>query len=385
MGKKLGFEITRKSKKSKARIGIIHTASGDIETPVFLPVATKGVIKTLTNQEVLGIGFKALLMNTYHLYLKPGDRFIKKQGGLHKFLNWNYPIITDSGGFQVFSLGLGIEHNIGKYANWFADPEIKIQKQNPNKKLAKIYSWGVEFQSHLDGSWHKLTPQKSIEIQENLDSDLGFALDECTSPFSDYNYTKESLIRTHNWAIQSLKSKTRKDFLLFGVVQGGLWKDLRIESAKFISSLDFNGFGIGGPVGKDQREMLKIAQWVLEVLPQEKPKHMLGIGHPNDLEPLIKLGIDSFDCVAPARYARHGYAFYKNKKLNLNKSIYLNDLKPIDKDCQCYTCQNFSRQYLSYLFRISEFLAMRLLTIHNLFYMFKKIEEIKNKIRKDLI
>lgn len=385
MGKKLGFEITRKSKKSKARIGIIHTASGDIETPVFLPVATKGVIKTLTNQEVLGIGFKALLMNTYHLYLKPGDRFIKKQGGLHKFLNWNYPIITDSGGFQVFSLGLGIEHNIGKYANWFADPEIKIQKQNPNKKLAKIYSWGVEFQSHLDGSWHKLTPQKSIEIQENLDSDLGFALDECTSPFSDYNYTKESLIRTHNWAIQSLKSKTRKDFLLFGVVQGGLWKDLRIESAKFISSLDFNGFGIGGPVGKDQREMLKIAQWVLEVLPQEKPRHMLGIGHPNDLEPLIKLGIDSFDCVAPARYARHGYAFYKNKKLNLNKSIYLNDLKPIDKDCQCYTCQNFSRQYLSYLFRISEFLAMRLLTIHNLFYMFKKIEEIKNKIRKDLI
>ncbi len=385
MGKKLGFEITRKSKKSKARIGIIHTASGDIETPVFLPVATKGVIKTLTNQEVLGIGFKALLMNTYHLYLKPGDRFIKKQGGLHKFLNWNYPIITDSGGFQVFSLGLGIEHNIGKYANWFADPEIKIQKQNPNKKLAKIYSWGVEFQSHLDGSWHKLTPQKSIEIQENLDSDLGFALDECTSPFSDYNYTKESLIRTHNWAIQSLKSKTRKDFLLFGVVQGGLWKDLRVESAKFISSLDFNGFGIGGPVGKDQREMLKIAQWVLEVLPQEKPKHMLGIGHPNDLEPLIKLGIDSFDCVAPARYARHGYAFYKNKKLNLNKSIYLNDLKPIDKDCQCYTCQNFSRQYLSYLFRISEFLAMRLLTIHNLFYMFKKIEEIKNKIRKDLI
>ena len=385
MGKKLGFEITRKSKKSKARIGIIHTASGDIETPVFLPVATKGVIKTLTNQEVLGIGFKALLMNTYHLYLKPGDRFIKKQGGLHKFLNWNYPIITDSGGFQVFSLGLGIEHNIGKYANWFADPEIKIQKQNPNKKLAKIYSWGVEFQSHLDGSWHKLTPQKSIEIQENLDSDLGFALDECTSPFSDYNYTKESLIRTHNWAIQSLKSKTRKDFLLFGVVQGGLWKDLRIESAKFISSLDFNGFGIGGPVGKDQREMLKIAQWVLEVLPQEKPKHMLGIGHPNDLEPLIKLGIDSFDCVAPARYARHGYAFYKNKKLNLNKSIYLNDLKPIDRDCNCYTCQNFSRQYLSYLFRISEFLAMRLLTIHNLFYMFKKIEEIKNKIRKDLI
>ncbi|HRS47939.1 MAG TPA: tRNA guanosine(34) transglycosylase Tgt [Candidatus Paceibacterota bacterium] len=385
MGKKLGFEIIRKSKKSKARIGIIHTASGDIETPVFLPVATKGVIKTLTNQEVLGIGFKALLMNTYHLYLKPGDRFIKKQGGLHKFLNWNYPIITDSGGFQVFSLGLGIEHNIGKYANWFADPEIKIQKQNPNKKLAKIYSWGVEFQSHLDGSWHKLTPQKSIEIQENLDSDLGFALDECTSPFSDYNYTKESLIRTHNWAIQSLKSKTRKDFLLFGVVQGGLWKDLRVESAKFISSLDFNGFGIGGPVGKDQREMLKIAQWVLEVLPQEKPKHMLGIGHPNDLEPLIKLGIDSFDCVAPARYARHGYAFYKNKKLNLNKSIYLNDLKPIDRDCNCYTCQNFSRQYLSYLFRISEFLAMRLLTIHNLFYMFKKIEEIKNKIRKDLI
>jgi len=385
MGKKLGFEIIRKSKKSKARIGIIHTASGDIETPVFLPVATKGVIKTLTNKEVLDIGFKALLMNTYHLYLKPGDRFIKKQGGLHKFLNWNYPIITDSGGFQVFSLGLGIEHNIGKYANWFADPEIKIQKQNPNKKLAKIYSWGVEFQSHLDGSWHKLTPQKSIEIQENLDSDLGFALDECTSPFSDYNYTKESLIRTHNWAIQSLKSKTRKDFLLFGVVQGGLWKDLRIESAKFISSLDFNGFGIGGPVGKDQREMLKIAQWVLEVLPQEKPNHMLGIGHPNDLEPLIKLGIDSFDCVAPARYARHGYAFYKNKKLNLNKSIYLNDLKPIDRDCNCYTCQNFSRQYLSYLFRISEFLAMRLLTIHNLFYMFKKIEEIKNKIRKDLI
>ena len=385
MAKKLGFEIIKKSKKSKARIGIIHTFSGDIETPVFLPVATKGVVKTLTNQEILDIGFKALLMNTYHLYLKPGDEFIKKQGGLHKFLNWNYPIITDSGGFQAFSLGLGIEHNIGKYANWFADPEVKIQKQNPNKKLAKIYSWGVEFRSHLDGSWRKLTPQKSIEIQENLDSNLGFALDECTSPFSDYNYTKESLARTHNWAIQSLKSKTRKDFLLFGVVQGGLWKDLRVASAKFISSLDFDGFGIGGPVGKDQKEMLKIAQWVLGVLPEEKPKHMLGIGHPNDLEPLIKLGIDSFDCVAPARYARHGYAFYKNKKLNLNKSIYLNDLKPIDKDCKCYTCQNFSRQYLCYLFRTSEFLAMRLLTIHNLYYMFEKITEIKNKISKGLI
>ena len=385
MAKKLGFEIIKKSKKSKARIGIIHTASGDIETPVFFPVATKGVVKTLTNQEVLDIGFKALLMNTYHLYLKPTDKFIKKQGGLHKFLNWNYPIVTDSGGFQAFSLGLGIEHNIGKYANWFADPEIEIKKQNSNKKLAKIYSWGVEFQSHLDGSWHKLTPQKSIEIQENLDSDLGFALDECTSPFSDYNYTKESLIRTHNWAIQSLKSKTRKDFLLFGVVQGGLWKDLRTESAKFISSLDFNGYGVGGPVGKDQKEMLKIAQWVLEVLPEEKPKHMLGIGHPTDLEPLVKLGIDSFDCVAPARYARHGYAFYKNKKLDLSKSIYLNDRKPIDKNCNCYTCKNFSRQYLCYLFKISEFLAMRLLTIHNLFYMFEKIQEIKNKIRKDLI
>ncbi len=371
------FKVIKKHKKTKARLGLIKTSHGVMHTPAFFPVATKATVKSLTPEDIKEIGFEAVLANTYHLYLQPGHKIIKKMGGLHKFMNWHSPISTDSGGFQVFSLGAGFNQDVGKVLK-----NNDIENQNINVgKLVKIDNDGVTFTSHLDGSSHRFTPEKSIKIQEDLGADIIFAFDECSSPLVDYSYTKESMERTHKWAERCLKARKNKKQFLFGIVQGGLFKDLRINSAKFIGQLDFDGFGIGGSFGKV--EMKKALDWVIPYLSEEKPRHLLGIGYLKDIKEAVKRGIDLFDCVYPTRLARHGTFLTNKGELNILKSVYRSDKKPIMKNCDCYTCRNFSRAYLHHLFKAKEMLAGRLATYHNLHFMYKYMEKIREDIKLD--
>ena len=397
------FRILKKSKNSRARRGIIETKHGVIETPAFIPVGTQATVKGMTVDQLKSIGYQSLLCNTYHLYLRPGDKVIKKMGGLHKFMNWDRPIFTDSGGFQVFSLGYGLEHGVGKVASMFpgekggvlhGETEHVIKKE----KLTRITENGVEFRSHLDGSLRFLTPEKSIEIQRNLGADLIFAFDECNSPLHDYVYTKKSLARTHRWAKRSLAAFQGGDPVttgrgspnemgrqaLYGIIQGGAFRDLREEAAKFISKMDFDGIGIGGALGNTKKEMYKILGWFTPLLPENKPKHLLGIGAPDDIIQGVKLGMDTFDCVMPTRIARNGSALLARggsyELLNLKLGRYLKDKNPIDKKCGCSTCESYSRAYLSHLFKAHEMLGPILATIHNLWFM----EQLMKKIRQSI-
>src|SRR3989344_1757786 len=399
------FKILKKSQKSLARLGLIETKHGVIETPAFIPVGTQGTVKGLTVEQLNNLGAQAVLCNAYHLYLRPGDAQVKKIGGLHKFMNWPKPVFTDSGGFQVFSLGYGLEHGVGKIASMFPGEKggvlskskgrILNKPQKPAKdKLTKITEDGVEFSSHLDGSKHFLTPEKSIKIQENLGADIIFAFDECTSPLHDYRYTKRSLARTHRWAVRSLNAKhsAPNDQSLYGIIQGGTHKDLRLEAAKFISSLDFEGIGVGGALGKTKKEMYKVIGWIAPFLPENKPRHLLGIGAADDIIEAVKLGMDTFDCVQPTRIARNGSAllttgglapFSVSKgSLNLKTSGCLKDTNPIDKKCDCYTCKNHTRAYLCHLFRANEMLGPVLTTIHNLRFMERFMEKVREEIKK---
>ncbi len=386
----MGFKILKKSNKHNGRLGVISTPHGDIQTPAFIPVGTQATIKGMTVDQLKQIGIEALLCNTYHLYLRPGDKAVKKMGGLHKFMNWDKPIFTDSGGFQVFSLGYGIEHKIGKMGNHYLNSRShnKIVK---DKKLTKITEEGVEFRSHIDGSKHFLTPEKSIQIQKNLGADIIFVFDECTSPLASYEYTKKSMEMTHRWAIRSLNEfqvpslkSLNKGQMLFGIVQGGQYKNLREASAKFIGKQDFDGFGIGGSFGSsygDSKEnMKKVLDWTIPFLPEEKPRHLLGIGGVDDIYEAVKRGIDTFDCVQPTRLGRNGSALIKKGNLNLKTSKLLKDNNPIDKKCQCYTCQNHSRAYLAHLFRSNEMLGPILTTIHNLYFMEKLMAECRRSL-----
>lgn len=374
------FKIIKKSKKSWARAGVLETPHGRIRTPAFVSIATQASVKSLSPEDLKNLGAEIILANTYHLYLRPGRETVRKAGGLHGFMNWHGPTMTDSGGFQVFSLGWGRVHQIGKIG-WFPGAE-EIQAFPLGKpKLVKISKNGVEFTSHLDGSRHFFTPEKSIKIQEDLGADIIFAFDECTSPLANYDYTKKSLKRTHEWAIRCLKAKKRKDQALFGIVQGGEYKDLREESAGFISGLPFDGIGIGGSLGKTKKDMFKILKWVYRFLPEEKPRHLLGIGKPEDFKNCVKLGVDLFDCVWPTRLARRGALLVKKGKINIENAKYVKDFSPIEKGCQCYTCLNFTRAYLSHLFRAKELLAYRLATIHNLHFTLNLV----GKIREDIL
>ncbi len=373
------FKILKKSKKSRARLGIIKTKHGVIHTPAFVPVATQAAIKGLTVDQLKSVGFESLLCNTYHLYLRPGDLTVKKMGGLHKFMKWNGPIWTDSGGFQVFSLGAAIQHGVGKVAN--AEGE-QVTPLKSGKSFVKITDDGVEFRSHLDGSKHFLTPEKSIQIQENLGADIIFAFDECTSPKHDHAYTEKSLTRTHSWARRCLKVFKGKNQALFGIVQGGIYKDLRIKSAKAIGAMDFDGFGIGGAFG--EKEMKEVLDWTIPFLPEDKPKHLLGIGSEKDIWEAVKRGIDTFDCVVPTRLGRAGSALIRGNKLfNAKSGRYSEDKKPIENDCGCYTCANYSRAYISHLFHANEMLGPILVTIHNLSFMYKLLEEIRERIANE--
>ncbi|MEA2037746.1 MAG: tRNA guanosine(34) transglycosylase Tgt [Nanoarchaeota archaeon] len=381
------FKINHESKNSKARLGKVTTSHGSFTTPIFIPVATLATIRSLDQKDMQDLGAEALLANTYHLHLRPGEKLIKKFKGLHKFMNWDKPIVTDSGGFQAFSLGFGMEHDIGKI-DYF--PE-KTRHHKKGEKWATIDDSGVTFRNPYHGEKIKLTPKSSMQIQSDLGVDIIFAFDECTSPLSSKAYTTTALNRTHKWAKECLKHYNKKQ-ALFGIVQGGMYKDLRIKSAKFIGKLPFQGFGIGGSLGKSKDDMHKILEWTIPLLPKNKPRHLLGIGAVEDLFNAVERGIDMFDCVAPTRWARRGHLYTtpaeggtkKNKfRINIDLAKYKEDKKPIDRTCNCYTCKNYSRAYLRHLFLAKELTYFRLSSLHNLHFLLRLMEKIRTSIKED--
>ncbi|MFH0874974.1 MAG: tRNA guanosine(34) transglycosylase Tgt [archaeon] len=384
------FKIT--SQEKSARTGVITTPHGKIDTPVFMIVGTKATVKAIGPDDLEKMGCQIVLANTFHLHLSPGEKLIKKFGGIREFMGWNGPMITDSGGFQVFSLGFGIEHNIGKQGNIFPEEAISKKKVLHDKeKFAKIDEEGVTFKSPTDGTMHRFTPEISIKIQEDLGADIILAFDECTSPMHDYIYVKNSLERTHRWARQSLKAHKKKEQALFGIIQGSEYKNLRKESSKFIAAQGFNGYAIGGSLGKSKEDMHNILEWCMPYLQNNKPRHLLGIGAVEDIFESVEQGIDMFDCVSPTRLARAGYLFISptskgnkaNKyRINIKNSKNKADKTPIDKNCDCYTCKNFSKAYLRHLYINNELLYFRLGSIHNLRFLQKLTEEIRESIRK---
>lgn len=395
------FKIEKKLKNSLGRSGVLQTPHGEIHTPAFVPVGTKATIKALTPEQVASLGAEVILANTYHLYLQPGDETVRDAGGLHAFMNWPGPMITDSGGFQVFSLGAAYGKEISKVTK-ITDPSLLIPERFDDSdapRLAKIGQDGVSFKSHLDGTVHYITPEKSIQIQHNLGADIIFAFDECTSPTEDLKYQEEALERTHIWAKRSLEehqklenSKKHKESsfssspqafssALFGIVQGGRDETLRKKSAEFMSSLDFDGFGIGGSFAKE--DMSTAVKWVNEILPEEKPRHLLGIGEPEDLFMGIENGVDLFDCVAPTRNARNGSLYTKHGKINITNTKYRNDFSKIEEDCGCYTCKNYTCAYVAHLFHGKEMQAGTLATIHNLYFIVNLVKKIRQSILDD--
>lgn len=371
------FGVFKKSGKSMARLGRIKTAHGELDTPAFAPVASQACVKTLDSRDIKEIGYEAILCNTYLLHLNPGSELIKEFGGLHKFMNFDGVIFTDSGGFQVFSLGKSIEHGVGKIAKIFPGEK---EPKTKGSSLVKIRKEGVTFYSPLDGKRHFLSPEKSIKIQQDLGADIIFAFDECTSPLDDFEYTKMAMQRTHFWVKRCFDAHKKKNQALFGIVQGGEWKDLRTESAKFIGSLDFDGFGIGGSLGKTKKTMYKILGWTIPLLPEEKPRHLLGIGYLEDFEKAIQAGVDIFDCTYPTRMARHGIVLTKKGELDMSNSKFLKEKGPLDRTCKCFVCKNYSRGYLCHLFRAKEISSQRFFTYHNLWFYKKYLDNIREKI-----
>ena len=404
----ISFEITAKLKNGRGRAGIITTPHGTIPTPAFIPVATKATIKALTPEMLRDmVGADATLANTYHLYLQPGPGILKKAGGLHHFMNWKGPTYTDSGGFQAFSLGPAWGKGIGKVTKGKQGEEIRAQnsehrndevKTNLDEEemshhgspLAIIDEDGVTFKSIIDGSTHRFTPESSIEIQHSIGADMIFAFDECISPQESYERQKTAVETTHRWAqrcidqhkklIEASENKTFAPALL-GIVQGGRHEDLRKHSARTIGSMDFEGFGIGGSFDKD--DIGTAVGWVCDELPENKPRHLLGIGEPNDLILGIENGIDTFDCVAPTRIARNGGAYTRTGRLNLHNAQYVEDFKPLDPECACYTCTNYTRAYIAHLFRAKEMLAATLTSIHNLYFIVNLVKKARQAIIDD--
>jgi len=382
----LSFKIIKKYKNTRARLGILKTPHGMIHTPNIAIVATKGSIRGISFDLARKFGGEIFMINTFHFFHNNRYKIFKKFGGLHKFLNINYPLMTDSGGFQVFSLGFGLEHGVGKVADIFP-----LEARNHNKSLefarpkgkslVKIFEEGVEFVSPYDGKKLFLSPELSIKIQKILKADIIFAFDECTSPLSSYEYTKQAMSRTHRWALRCLEEfKGTKNQVMFGIVQGGEYEDLRKESAKFINSLPFFGFGIGGSLGKSKKDIIKVLNWTVPLLDENKPKHLLGIGEVDDIFNAVEQGIDLFDCVIPTKWARHGTGFTFKGRINLRSSKYLNDKKPIDFECRCNICRKYSRSYLCHLIREKEIYGIMLLAEHNIFWILNLFKEIRKTI-----
>ncbi len=377
-----GFSVIKNSKKSHARLGLLETPHGTVETPAFVPVATQAAVKVLTEKEAEETGSQLLICNTYHLHLRPGEKVVKKHGGLHAFMQWKRPLMTDSGGFQVFSLGFGREHGMGKILKEKSD--ISVTDGDQPAKL-KITDDGVLFRSHIDGRELFLNPRESLRIQGALGADIMIAFDECPPPTADYAYVKTSLARTHRWAKESLDAKRSMRQALYGVVQGGRFQDLREESARFIGKLGFEGFAIGGEFGASKRAMTRMLRVVFMSLPPKKPRHLLGIGHPEDILPIIKSGVDTFDCIVPTHYGRRGIAFTSEGKLNLARSMFLEDKQPLDASCECFVCGTYARGYLAHLVRAREITALRLLTFHNLHFFNAFAAGIRARIREGKI
>jgi len=356
------FKVTAKDKS--ARTGVLKTTHGEFKTPAFMPCGTLASVKSLTPQDVREAGGEIVLANAYHLYLRPGTAVIKKAGGLHKFMGWRGPILTDSGGFQVFSLGNKKQ-------------ETRNMKQGG---LVKVTDKGVEFRSHIDGSKHFFTPEAVMQIQAALGSDIIMPLDECAPGDADYASAKRAMFRTHNWLLRSLALSSKLQ-ALFGIIQGVIYDDLRTESTKFIASQDVSGVAIGGlSVGEKREDMYHILEVIHPHLPEAKPRHLLGVGEPLDILESVERGIDMFDCVIPTRLARHGAALTAKGRINLLNKTFKSIQKPIEENCQCYACRNFSLSYVSHLLRENEILGIRLLTIHNLHFMFNFMAQIRAAI-----
>ncbi|MBU6141611.1 tRNA guanosine(34) transglycosylase Tgt [Patescibacteria group bacterium] len=375
----ISFTITKRSKKSRARLGILKTPHGTVQTPAFVPVATQAAVKALTSEQVMRTKTQILISNTFHLHIRPGEKVVKAGGGIQKFMNLQKPFMTDSGGFQVFSLGFGKDFGMGKILSQKQKQNTSIQVgQQP--KLLKITEDGVLFRAYTDGREMFLGPKESIAIQQALGADIILAFDECTSPIADHEYTQRSLEKTHRWAKVCLKAKT-SDQALYGIVQGGKFKDLRIESAQFIGGLPFDGFAIGGEFGDNKAIMSKMLRWTIPELPDEKPRHLLGIGYLEDMPKIIAEGVDTFDCIVPTHYARRGVAFTSRGELELSKQKFLNDRAPIDRNCGCEVCQGgYTRSYLTHLLRAKEIAPLTLITIHNLFFFNTYVERLRAAI-----
>jgi queuine tRNA-ribosyltransferase len=384
MKKPLDFKIHMELPNGMGRVGTIATPHGEIQTPAFVAVGTKATVKSLTPEQVKSTGVQTVIANTYHLYLEPGDEKVKEFGGLHKMMNWDGPLLTDSGGFQVFSLGAAFGNKLGKISNK-KNEEILLAEvvEEGVPKIATIDPNGVMFRAHIDGSAHYFTPEKSIDIQHNLGADIIFAFDECTSPHESLHYQKEALERTHRWAKKSLEHHKSKGNhtkqALFGIVQGGRDENLRKESAEVIGSMDFDGFGIGGSFEKE--DMSKAVLWCNSILPKEKPRHLLGIGEPIDLFGAVENGCDLFDCVSPTRIARTGQFYTQEGRMNVLNQKFREDSTPLDYSCECYSCKNFSRAYIAHLFHAKEILGATLLSIHNLYFISHMVEKMRETVK----
>ena len=382
--KEFYFEVLKEDKKSRARLGVIQTRRGPIDTPYLIPVATLASVRALGSDDLAVLGAQCVLANAYHLHLKPGDEVIKKLGGLHRFMAFDRPIFSDSAGFQAFSLGFGREHNISKIGSIF--PEGR-ETEDKRENLTRITDEGIYFKSAQDGTWNFMDAQTSMKIQSNLGADIIMAFDECTSPLSDYDYTKKAMKRTHEWATLSLKYHNKKQ-AIYGIIQGGWFKDLRQESTEFITSLPFDGIAIGGSLGNCKSDMHQVLEWVIPNL-DERPRHLLGIGEIDDIFECVARGVDTFDCVSPTRLARRGNVFIspesggepENKfRITIRAPQYKDDKKPIDSRCTCSTCQRYSRAYVRHLYTANELSYFRLASMHNLHFMLRLMEQIRASI-----
>ena len=357
MAEAITYELLHIDKNSGARRGVVHTPHGDIQTPIFMPVGTQATVKSMTPEELKDdVKAQIILANTYHLYLRPGHDLVKEAGGLHKFMNWDKPILTDSGGFQVFSLS----------------------------GLRKITEEGVKFSSHLDGSKHLFTPEKVMEIEEALGADIIMAFDECCPYPSDYKYTENSMYRTTRWAERCKTAHTTENQGLFGIIQGGFYKDLRKISADDLIAMDFPGYAIGGiSVGEPKEEFLDILRYTTPLMPGNKPRYLMGVGTPDYLIEAALAGIDMCDCVLPTRLARHGTALTSKGKIVIRNATYEKDWGKLDDECDCYTCQNYSRAYIRHLVKTNEILGIRLISLHNLRFLTKLMENVREAIEND--
>ncbi|MDB5188874.1 MAG: queuine tRNA-ribosyltransferase queuine tRNA-ribosyltransferase [Candidatus Nomurabacteria bacterium] len=385
----LKFTIQKKLEGTLGRAGVIETAHGEIKTPAFVAVGTKATVKALTAEQIRSLGAQVVLANTYHLYLQPGEDIVAQAGGFGPFMDWHGPTMTDSGGFQAFSLGAAFGTAVSKIATGDEVEDVSVH----SGQLAHVTDEGVTFKSHLDGSKHLFTPESSMDIQWKLGADMIFAFDECTSPTAPYEYQKKSLARTYDWAKRSLarhnELDTAKRQSLFAVIQGGRFQDLREEAARTLGALaasseygeGFDGYGIGGSFTKE--DIGTAVGWVNALLPEDKPRHLLGIGEPLDLFNAVEAGCDLFDCIAPTRMGRHGTLHTSRGRLNIRNAQFVDQFLPIEEGCMCYTCQHHTRAYLAHLFRADEMTAATLASIHNLHFILRLVENIRESILND--